>query len=109
MDNNILDEINEIIGEKDFAQAKIRLEDLLKEDEFNVEALKMLGLCNLNLELYEQGRINFETVVKYAPDDATSWFYLASCYDNLEDYESRYLLIISKSSLSQILIESVLM
>ena len=81
-----LDEINQIIGEKDFSQAKVLLEEFLKNDEFNVEALKLLGLCNLNLELYEQGRINFETVVKYAPDDASSWFYLANCYDNLEDY-----------------------
>ena len=86
MSNEILNEINELIGEKDFAQAKIRLEEFLKDDEFNVEALKLLGLCNLNLELFEQGRINFETVVKYAPDDATSWFYLANCYDDLEDY-----------------------
>ncbi len=81
-----LDEINQIIGEKDFSQAKVLLEDFLKEDEFNVEALKLLGLCNLNLELYDQGRINFETVVKYAPDDASSWFYLANCYDNLDDF-----------------------
>ena len=86
MNEEKLNEINEIIGEKDFSQAKIMLEDYLKDDEFNVEGLKLLGLCNLNLDLYDEGRSNFETVVKYAPDDATSWFYLANCYDNLEDY-----------------------
>ena len=98
MDKINLNEINELIGEKDFAQAKIQLEEFLKDDEFNVEALKMLGLCNLNLELYEQGKTNFETVVKYAPDDATSWFYLANCYDNEGDYlhaKSAYMEVIN--------------
>ena len=93
-----LDEINQIVAENDFAQAKVKLEELLKDDEFNVEALKLLGLCNFNLELYDQSRINFETVVKYAPDDATSWYYLANCYDNLNDLlhaESAYLEVIN--------------
>ena len=97
MDNINLDEINELVAQKDFSQAKIKLEDFLTENEKNVEALKLLGLCNLNLELYDEGRINFETVVKYAQDDASSWFYLASCYDNLEDYtyaENAYLKVI---------------
>lgn len=97
MDIMNLDKINELVAEKDFSQAKILLEEFLSEDEFNVEALKLLGLCNLNLNLFDEGRINFETVVKLANEDASSWFYLANCYDNLEDYlhaETAYLEVI---------------
>ena len=49
--DNILDTINEQISNKEFETAKIQLEDLLKEDEHNIEAMKMLGLCNVNLKL----------------------------------------------------------
>lgn len=85
MNTNTLDKINELISLKEFDVAKASLETLLDNEPNNIEALKLLGLCNINLELYEEGRNNFETVVKYKNDDATSWFYLASCYDNLED------------------------
>lgn len=81
-----LDTINDLISVKDFEAAKADLQILLSEDEKNIEALKLLGLCNVNLGLFEAGKNNFETVVKYKNDDALSWFYLANCYDNLEDY-----------------------
>jgi len=84
--NNILNEINELIGQEEFASAKVQLEELLQTDEHNIEALKMLGLCNINLKLFEEGRTIFETVVKYKHDDATCWYYLGTCYDNIGDY-----------------------
>lgn len=80
-----LDKINELIAARDFEQAKKDLKQLLETDADNIEALKLLGLCNVNLGLYSEGKVNFETVVKYKSDDASSWFYLASCYDNLND------------------------
>lgn len=81
-----LDLINDLIAQKEFESAKVALEELLKTDEKNIEALKLLGLCNVNLGNFEAGKNNFETVVKYKQDDASSWFYLASCYENLEDF-----------------------
>lgn len=83
MDN--LEKINELINNKEFAQAKEDLQKILAEDEKNIEALKLLGLCYINLEEYKEGQAVFETVVKYK-DDASSWFYLANCYDNRDDY-----------------------
>ena len=80
-----MEEINKLIADNNFAQAKSKLEELLKTDNKNIEALKLLGLCYVNLEQYDEGRKVFETVVKYLPDDASSWFYLANCYDNLND------------------------
>lgn len=81
-----LTEINELVANKEFEKAKKELLEIQKQDEKNVEILKLIGLCNVNLGFFEEGRSNFETVVKYKADDATSWFYLANCYDNLEDY-----------------------
>ncbi len=80
-----LDNINELINSKKYEEAKKELEKLIHNDEKDVEALKLLGLCHINLNEYKEGQAVFETVVKYK-DDATSWFYLASCYDNLDDY-----------------------
>ncbi len=80
-----LDEINELIKDKKFEEAKKELTAIIKDDEKDVEALKMLGLCCINLGEFKEGQGIFETVVKYK-DDATSWFYLANCYDNQDDY-----------------------
>lgn len=85
MNNMDLEEINELINDGEFVEAKELLKNLLKNDEKNVEALKLLGLCYINLEEFVQGQNIFETVIKYK-DDATSWFYLANCYDNQDDY-----------------------
>lgn len=81
-----LDKINELINAKKYEEAKKALEPLTNDnDEKDIEALKLLGLCHINLNEFKEGQAVFETVVKYK-DDATSWFYLASCYDNLDDY-----------------------
>ncbi len=81
-----LDKINELINAKKYEEAKKALESLTNDnDEKDIEALKLLGLCHINLNEFKEGQAVFETVVKYK-DDATSWFYLASCYDNLDDY-----------------------
>lgn len=80
-----LDNINQLIADKKFTEAKKELQKYLDNDEKNVEALKLLGLCHVNLNEFKEGKSVFETVVKYK-DDASSWFYLANCYDNLEDF-----------------------
>lgn len=43
-----LDSINDLIGEQEFEKAKEALEELLSSDDKNIEALKLLGLCNVN-------------------------------------------------------------
>lgn len=83
MDN--LDKINELISNQQFEAAKKELIEIVGNDEKNIEALKLLGLCHINLEEFKEGQAVFETVIKYI-DDASSWFYLANCYDNQDDY-----------------------
>ena len=80
-----LDKINELINEKKFEEAKKELTALIKNDEKDAEGLKLLGLCHINLGEFKEAQGIFETVVKYK-DDASSWFYLANCYDNQDDY-----------------------
>ena len=80
-----LENIQELLNKKDFETAKKELINIIEKDEKNIEALKLLGLCHINLEDYKSGQDVFETVIKYN-DDATSWFYLANCYDNQDDY-----------------------
>lgn len=98
MENMTLEQINGLISEKKFEEAQEALKLFLASDEKNVEALKLSGLCNVNLERFDEGRKDFETVVKYKPEDASSWFYLANCYDNLNDFlhaKPAYLEVIS--------------
>ena len=85
MEKMNLDEINQLVVDKKFEEAKNELLKYDLDQDKNLEALKLLGLCNVNLEKYREGQNNFETVVKYDPEDASSWFYLASCYDNMDD------------------------
>ena len=80
-----LNKATDLVAENKFEEAKELLSTFNTEEEKNIEVIKLLGLCNINLEKYEEAKNNFETVVKYNPEDATSWMYLAMSYDNLED------------------------
>ena len=84
----MLEEINDLIGKKEFDKAKELLEPALKAEPENVELLKLSGLVASNDEDWQKARSNFETVVKFKSEDATSWFYLASAYDRLGDFVS---------------------
>ena len=75
----MINEINELIGNKQFQEAKELLDVALKDSGDDLELLKLLGLTHVNLQLWNDAKKNFETVVKFNQDDATSWFYLASC------------------------------
>lgn len=83
-----INKINELIGEKDFEGASFLIEDALKEEPENIELLKLAGLVEVNTYKWTNARSHFETVVKFSPNDATAWFYLASCYDKLGDFIS---------------------
>ena len=92
-----IEEINEMIAQKNFSEAKTELENIIESEANNFAYKKLLGLVNINLDLTEEAKSNFEDVVKYNPDDATSWFYLANCYDTLGSYsasEAAYLKVI---------------
>ena len=83
-----IDEINELVGNEKFLEAKNLLESILDKDTNDIELLKLAGLTYVNLEEWENAKKYFESVVKFEENDATSWYYLASSYDRLGDFIS---------------------
>lgn len=83
-----INEINELIGNKQFQDALPLLEQALEENPNDIKILKLAGLTYVNLELWAIAKKTFETVVKFETEDATSWFYLAKCYEKLGDFIS---------------------
>ena len=83
-----IERIKELVGSKEFSSAKDLIMPALQENISNVEFLKLAGLTFVNLEEWENAQKSFESVVKYDPNDATSWFYLGICYDRLGDFIS---------------------
>lgn len=81
-----LENIKDLIAAKDFETAKVELKSLIETEANNFEHKKLLGLVHINLEQMAEAKKNFEDVVKFCPEDATSWFYLANCYDVLGEY-----------------------
>ncbi len=96
-----IDRINELVGEKDFTEARLLLDEALQEEPENVELLKLSGLTAINLGDWKRARADFETVIKYNPEDASSVFYLANCYNHLGDLisaKNSYLRVINMRS-----------
>ncbi len=83
-----IDKINELVGNKEFKEALELAATALIDEPDNIELIKLAGLAEVNMEDWEKAKYHFETVVKYSPDDATSWFYLANCYNSLGDFVS---------------------
>ncbi len=81
-----LNKIKDLISEESYNEARTQLIEYIKDGRENdVEVLKLLGLTEVNLELYSDAKNTFEKVIKISPKDATSLFYLANCLDNLDN------------------------
>lgn len=85
--NNFINKANELIRDRKFEEAKDVLLANLADNKSDTETLKLLGLCNVNLNCTNQAIESFEQVVTLLPDDATSWFYLGSMYDEINEIE----------------------
>ena len=95
---NYIDKVNELISAKNFEEAKDLLLSNISPDSDDIEAIKLLGLCNVNLKCSNQAIEAFETVVEKSSEDATSWYYLGTMYDeinNIEKAENAYKKVIS--------------
>ena len=81
-----IDTIRDLIALQQFNDAKSAVNEYISDNHENeMEAIKLRGLINVNLGIYDEAKKDFEKVVKSNPEDATAMFYLASCYDNLGD------------------------
>ncbi len=80
--------INELVGNKEFEEALPLILEALRETPDDLELIKIAGLTNVNLKKWGAAKNYFETVVKFNQEDATSWFYLANCYEKQGDLVS---------------------
>lgn len=85
MEDKEIDKIYELIESEEFESAKEIIAGIIEKDSDDMEARKLLALCEVNLENYDLARVILEDVVKYKQDDALVWYYLGCCYDNLND------------------------
>ena len=95
---NELELINDLIADKFYAEAKKELtEYIAKGHDKDSEVLKLMGLVNINLALFDEAKIYFEKVLKLVPTDATSLYYFAFCCDtlgNIQEAESYYIKVL---------------
>lgn len=82
-----LDNIKELIANNNFEEAKKEIKTLIDSGFDDIEIIKLQGLVNINLSLYAEALLDFSKVVKQTPNDATALFYLANCFDNLDNLE----------------------
>jgi len=78
-----IDKIYKLIEKGEYAKAKELLHGITTEDEKDIDALKLVALCEVNVENYDDARKILEDIIKYRQDDAICWYYLGCCYDNL--------------------------
>ena len=64
-----------------FEENTTRLEEILKNNPDNIDALKNLGLCEVNLDNPIDAIKAFKKLTEICPSDATSFFYLANSYN----------------------------
>ena len=82
-----LDYALEQINSEDFVSAQKTLNEILSEDENNLEAIKNLGLCEVNLDNHPEAIRLFSRAIELDNTDATSLFYLASCQSKIGEKE----------------------
>lgn len=90
-----MDNIQDLIANKEFEKAEALLLDKIQES--NIEDLKNLGLCQVNLGKFENALQTFLKVIEINSKDATALFYLGFLYEknnNDEEAEKCYLKVI---------------
>ena len=78
---NELSSALDLLNSEQYVEAKAKLEKILADDNNNIEALKNLGLCEVNLDNPIDAIKVFKKVTDLDSNDATSLFYLANCYN----------------------------
>ena len=74
-----MDKALDLINAENFVAAQAVLNQILEIEPENIEAIKNLGLCEVNLENPPEAIKYFQRATEIEPNDATSLFYLASC------------------------------
>jgi len=81
MEDKDFEKIYKLIEEEQFETAKKLLDEILLKDVGDIEAQKLMALCEVNLDNYAVAKYILEEIIKYKQDDALCWYYLGCCYD----------------------------
>ena len=82
-----LDKALELINLQDFVMAQKELDEVLNEEPNNIEAIKNLALCEVNLDNPPRAIELFRKAIALDNEDATSLFYLATCLSRIGEKE----------------------
>ncbi len=80
-----LEKIQNLVTENKYLEAKERLLKFLETEPEEFEAIKLLGLINVNLDNIAEAKDNFKKAMSIDSSDATVLFYLGNCYDALNE------------------------
>lgn len=83
MKNNEIENIYSLIELGKYENALENIEKILDKDKNDIDARKLLALCEVNLDQYNEAKNILEDIIKFKQDDAICWYYLGCCYDNL--------------------------
>ena len=70
MEDKDIDKIYALIDSGEYAPAKEAIAEILSKDEKDIDAQRLLALCEVNVENYDNARYILEDVIKYRQDDA---------------------------------------
>jgi len=82
-----LDNALDLLNDEDFVSAQKILTEIINEEPNNIEALKNLALCEVNLDNPPEAINLFKKLVELDCEDATSIFYLGSCLSKVGEKE----------------------
>lgn len=82
-----MDNALELINNEDFIGAQKELKEILSTDCGNLEAIKNLALCEVNLDNPIEAIALFKKAIEIDENDATSYFYLANCLSRVGQKE----------------------
>ena len=85
MEEKDFDRIYELIEDEQFETARVELDEFLLKNPTDLEAQKLIALCEVNMENYPAAKYILEEIIKFKQDDALCWYYLGCCYDAESD------------------------
>ena len=82
-----MDKALDLINSDEYILAQKELKEILANEPNNIEAIKNLALCEVNLDNPHEAISLFKKAVKIDSEDATSYFYLANCLSRIGNKE----------------------
>ena len=83
--NNKLENALELIKDAKYDEAKILLTEITEAEPENTEAIRSMGLCNVNLNVLDEALSNFKHCIEKNPEDALALYYYGTILEMRND------------------------